>query len=37
MILVVARAPSRKEFHQFDLAGGYQGFPRCAFHIYRHK
>jgi hypothetical protein len=27
----------RKEFQQLDLAGAYQGFPRGAFPIYRHK
>ncbi|PYX47419.1 MAG: hypothetical protein DMG79_14020 [Acidobacteria bacterium] len=36
-ILVVAGAPLRKEFQQFDLAGAYQGFPRCAFRIYLHN
>jgi len=35
-ILVVAGAPLRKGFQQFDLAGAYQGFPRCTFAIYRH-
>jgi hypothetical protein len=37
MILVVAGGPLHKEFHQLDLARAYQGFPRCAFRIYRHK
>jgi len=37
MILVVPGALLRKEFHGFDLARAYQGFPRRAFRIYRHK
>jgi hypothetical protein len=26
-----------KEFQQFDFAHACRGFPRRAFHLYRHK